>query len=493
MKTIKNIYTLALILMITCFNSCQLTEDIDDFERPFSLGATEITNESTAELALTGVYSGFGTFIGAGNPHIYIIPSLLSGVAQPGFGRDAESEAISINVPLATGTVDMRGGYARLYGIINNANWLLEGIEDIPQATFSNPERKNEIIAEAKGMRATAHFYLLRLWGQFYDLNSNFGIVIKTAPATSNEAFPRNNVADSYASIMEDLDDAISNAPDLRAKFFINKSYAKALKAKVLLYQGNYPQAAALAKEVLDTSGSDFQLAATVTEIFDNTSDALFNSSELLFGSRGITNEEDLRLGNFWGGDYAELTDDYRNIFTGNVVINGQTINYDDNNRFFEDFSGGAGKFAEFFPFAGETFEMLYHMRMAELHLIYAEADARANNGVTTDALGALNAVRTRAGATTTGADGFETYPASITLPEFLEAVRVEKWVELGTEMGEEWFDLVRYDAADGFESGFQVSDVKSTATNPDKFILPIPSESIQSGGNVVEQNLSYN
>ncbi|MDO6516001.1 RagB/SusD family nutrient uptake outer membrane protein [Zobellia uliginosa] len=493
MKTIIYIYTLVLILMITCFSSCELAEEIDDFERPFSLGATEITNESTAELALTGIYAGFGTFIGGGNPHIYIIPSLLSGVAQPGFSRDAESEAISINVPLATGTVDMRGGYARLYGIINNANWLLEGIEDIPEATFSNPDRKTEIIAEAKGMRATAHFYLLRLWGQFYDLNSNFGIVVKTTPATSNEAFPRNNVADSYAIIMEDLDNAIAHAPDLRAKYFINKSYAKALKAKVLLYQGNYPQAAALAKEVLDTSGSDFQLAATVTEIFDNTNEALFNSSELLFGSRGITNEEDLRLGNFWGGAYAELTDDYRNIFAENVVINGQTISYDDNNRFFEDLSGGAGKFAEFFPFAEETFEMLYHMRIAELYLIYAEADARANNTVTADALGALNAVRTRAGATTTGADGFETYPINITLPEFLEAVRVEKWVELGTEMGEEWFDLVRYDAADGFGSGFQVSDVKPSATDPDKFILPIPSESIQSGGNVVEQNPGYN
>ncbi|WP_346880803.1 RagB/SusD family nutrient uptake outer membrane protein [uncultured Algibacter sp.] len=491
MKTIKKIYTLVLILMITCFNSCQLTEDIDDFERPFALGASEITNESTAELALTGVYAGFGTFIGAGNPHIYIIPSLLSGVAQPGFSRNAESEAISINVPLATGTVDMRGGYTRLYGIINNANWLLESIADIPEATFSSPDRKNEIIAEAKGMRATAHFYVLRLWGQFYDLNSNFGIVVKTSPALSDDAFPRNNVADSYAIIMEDLDDAIANAPDLRAKFFINKSYAKALKAKVLLYQGNYAQAAVLAKEVLDTSGGGFQLAPTVTEIFDNTSEALFNSSELLFGSRGITNEEDLRLGNFWGGEYAALTEDYRSIFTGSVEIDGQTINYDNSGRFFEDFSGGAGKFAEFFSSA-ETFEMLYHMRMAELHLIYAESDARANNAVTADALGALNTVRSRAGATTTGADGFETYPASITLPEFLEAVRVEKWVELGTEMGEEWFDLVRYDIADGFGSGFQVSDIKPSATNPDKFILPIPSESIQSGGNIVEQNPSY-
>ena len=38
----------------------------------------------------------------------------------------------------------------------------------------------------------------------------------------------------------------------------------------------------------------------------------------------------------------------------------------------------------------------------------------------------------------------------------------------------------------------FTGEDFKSTATDPDKFILPISPESIVNGGNVIEQNPSY-
>ena len=97
-----------------------------------------------------------------------------------------------------------------------------------------------------------------------------------------------------------------------------------------------------------------------------------------------------------------------------------------------------------------------------------------------------------RAGATTTGSDGFETYPASISYEEFLEAVRIEKMMELATENGESWYDLVRYDYADGFGAGFQVSDIKASATNADKFILPIPTGTIDASSGTTLQNPSY-
>ncbi|HYQ57001.1 MAG TPA: RagB/SusD family nutrient uptake outer membrane protein, partial [Draconibacterium sp.] len=80
----------------------------------------------------------------------------------------------------------------------------------------------------------------------------------------------------------------------------------------------------------------------------------------------------------------------------------------------------------------------------------------------------------------------------SIGYEQFLTAVRMEKAAELMAETGETWYDLVRFDYADGFGTGFQVSDVKLSATNPDKFIFPIPFESLEAGGNVLEQNPSY-
>ena len=63
---------------------------------------------------------------------------------------------------------------------------------------------------------------------------------------------------------------------------------------------------------------------------------------------------------------------------------------------------------------------------------------------------------------------------------------------ELFGEMGEEWYDLIRYDYADGFGSGFQVSDIKPTATNSDKFILPFDEKNLAAGNNIVVQNPGY-
>jgi len=495
MKTYKYIYIGLISLAILSISSCQLTEDIDDFEPLFSLSAeTGISNESTAELALTGAYSGFNQRSGnSGLPELFQIPSKLSGLAINGFSTISSPEHIGLitNAPIVQGTEASLGAYTRMYDLINRTNWIIEKVPEISDAEFSNPTRKAEIVAEAKALRALGHFYILRLFGQFYDTSSVYGIVVKTAPTRSSEAFPRNTVQETYDQINQDLDDAISDAPDLRARFFTNKTFAKALKAKVQLYMGNYAEAASLAKDVIDNSGGSFSLAPAYDAIFDNTTNILFNSSEVIFGSKGEPGPGGgVGIGNSWGFSAVVNGAYVASVNTGTLTINGQVINYD-NNRVASQFV--PNQFNEFnclkyISNPTEQFEMVYHLRMAEVYLIFAEANARANNSVTTDALNALNAVRIRAGATTTGGDGFETYPATITLNEFIEAVRIEKYVELGAEQGEEWFDLVRYH----FEDGFDITTVKPTATTPNRYILPIDVVTIEAGGNVVDQNPGY-
>ena len=79
-------------------------------------------------------------------------------------------------------------------------------------------------------------------------------------------------------------------------------------------------------------------------------------------------------------------------------------------------------------------------------------------------------------------------------MAQFLELVRIEKAIELIFEQGESWFDLVRFDYADGgFAGGFKASDVKPTATDSERFILPIPQTSIDAAGGVIKQNPEYN
>ena len=489
----SNIYKLTLIICMLCAVSCEVTNDLDEFKPQYVIDQDRaIVDAKSAELALTGAYSKL-TNVEAW-PFCSIFASLQAGTSIKG-NFSSYALAIDANQPDPNQT-SIKQIYAAFYSLIERANLIIREVPSISnQEFFSNPSRQDEIVAEAKILRAIGHFELLRFFGQFYDVNSNLGINVRLTPPADDTPLPRVSVQDTYEAILQDLNDAIASAPDLREKYFVNKTFAKGLKAKVLLYMGDYPEAAIVAKDVIDNSDSNFQLASTFSELFTNASTSILSSNESLFNFYSDASE-DIGYGRFWGFGFTEAvaSPSYRSLRTQSVVVNGQTISYD-GSRIATIAPLGPPFFLPAnskYKFFIETFETFYYLRMAEVYLIYAEAEARSTNSVTTNALEALNAIRIRAGATTTGGNGFETYPATIPLNTFLEVVRMEKLVELGIESGEEWFDLIRYDFADGFNSGFKVSDSKATADNPDKFIFPIPQSSIETSNGVMIQNPSY-
>lgn len=490
MKNIINkIAALTFVLLGTV--ACELTQDLDDYEPQNVLPAGEAANDQeSAELLLVSVYSGLleTPWVTSSSPWAQMIVSTM-GISCIATSETSEWAEYTNNDP---GTEGFRLSlvYGGFYNVIARANWVIFNVEqNTVAADFSPESRRAEIIAEAKGIRALYHFYALRWFGQFYDANSAYGVDVRLDPPLDGSVSERNTVAEVYAAIHEDLDDVILNAPDLRAKYYINKTFGKALKAKVHLYEGDYTNAATLAKEVIDASSADFGLAASFTELFDFSTQTPLSGQEALlnvYADPGAGQS----TGAFWWGNHLSLSPTYITSATsGTMTVGGQTIDHDGARvSSVTTFDNGNGKYAGTGPYV-----TIYHLRMAEVYLIYAEAAAKANgSAVPAEALQRLNEIRIRAGALSTGGDGFETYPNTITYAEFLEAVRIEKLMELGAENGEDWFDLVRYDFADGFGTGFEVSDVKPSATNSDKFILPIPLASIEASNGVVVQNPSY-
>lgn len=500
MKNLKHIYTGLLTVIILTANSCQLTEDLDDYKPKYALEVDEaIQSEASAELALTGVYSAFRQQSSpAAFPIMFLVPDLLSGYSTNGYANASNVEPLGwvTNNPLAVGASDTRNIYTGLYDLINRSNWLIEKVNELNDGVFPTAGRRAQILAEAKILRALGHFYLLRNFGQFYNVNSEYGVLVRTTPAKSGVVTPRNTVAETYAAIISDLNEGIANGPDLRSKKYTNKTFAKGLKARVLLYQGKYQEAATLCQDIITNANANFKLEPTYAAIFDeHTSAAIFTSSEILFGTAGQSGAG-IGIGNFYRGFSATINKNYKDVLASSLTVGGQNITIDTGRTsIFVTNATYGGFYTTKYTASGfitGTFEMIYHMRMAEVYLILAEASARANNAVTSQALQALNTIRTRAGATTSGGNGFVTYPSTISLAQFLTAVRLEKLAELYAEGGETWYDLIRYDYIDGFGTGFKVSDIKTTATNPDKYILPIPVESIDAGGNVIKQNPSY-
>lgn len=477
MKHIKSIYLFTFALVIF---GCELTQPLEDFQPNFSLDAeTAISDQSSAELALAGMYSGFQQGGGSSGmaPYNAMLPSWMGLTADvSGFAASwyPELNGFTENNPRPDAR-QVGELYSDIYKILNRANWIIEKVEKVSADEFMG-NRQAEIIGEAKFARALCHFYGLRSFGYFYDKNADLGIVLKTTPSRDAEPVGRSSVNEVYTQILSDLDDAIANAPEFREHYYASKTAAKAIKSKVLLYMEDFDGAAGLAKEIIDNVDDNFALAATFDEIWLPTP-ASFNSSEAIFSVFSGQDGQGTAMGN-WYGFEAAVSLNYEFIASDSVMIDGNYIHYDGPRLAlvkhpFED----NGKYPE----AGDTY---FHMRMAELYLIYAEATVRSG-GDLQSALDALNAIRTRAGV--------QVYPDGRSADELLNLIRMEKIMELACEGGEEWFDMVRYAYLDqGFEAGFKVSDQKPTAVDPSKFTLPIPQENIDVNGGVLVQAPGY-
>ena len=89
-----------------------------------------------------------------------------------------------------------------------------------------------------------------------------------------------------------------------------------------------------------------------------------------------------------------------------------------------------------------------------------------------------LNAIRYRAGL-------LEISTSS--KAEFLEAIRIEKQLELFGEFNEPWFDMVRYYIL----GDLNISDLKSEITSDNQLILPFPDAALSGNGGLI-QNPGY-
>lgn len=448
------------ILLVVCMltASCELV-DVSKIEPVNQLGEDQaITTINQAQSVLYGTYGQIKSFaIHTTSPGLY---ALMGGTMIPGTsGGTTEASFKDNNIDPQNTTIP--GIYSQWYKVLNNTNHIIEKTAIIA----TTDPRKESLIGEAKFIRALSHFYLLRAFGQFYDVNSTYGIVLKDKPIQSADPQPRATVKESYNLIISDLDYAIANAPSFKNTFYASKQAAMALKAKVLLYMKRYSEAATLSGQVI--ANGPFQLEATYSDIFTkkivNTREVLFqipyddkndrNNKAFVFRSSYVPSPSYI----------ARMTGDKR--ATAALITVGTAIR---NNKY-----NGT-------TFNGQvlTADTEYFLRLDEIYLIQAEAIVRSN-GNFDDARNAINAIRTRAGMPII---------TSNDKAELLELIRIEKILELGAESGEEWFDMVRY----AVEDNFDIKSVKPGVTTKDKYILPIPFNSVSLSNGVVIQNPNY-
>lgn len=467
-KYIKPIIALSFIAL---FYGCS----IDDIKPTHQLtDENAIYDEASAQRVLNGVYDMGREF------DISFFPLHLAAYGDAGLingflsGEDGfNNNDVSVENPFLAKV------YNGHYKVINSANFLMKQLKEGKAVGLSDEKRK-EMIAQAKILRAINYFDLLRYFGEYYDVSSPNGVVLSTEFSTTLETPARSSVQDVYDLILDDIDYGIAHGASNIEHFYVGKVMAQALEAKVYLYMNDYTQAASLASEVINND-EGYSLEPDYPSIFTNS----YDSSEVLFapyhasGSEGGTQMDQIRNTTYSDGLRSLADAQVNGVDDGDLTGTGS--NYDPRFSYaYSEVTQGVntqGKYP-FLSTANGEGNTLYHLRLAEVYLIYAEAEARRPGGDLSAALNRLNQIRTRAGVD----------PKTSTVKsELLENIRQEKLLELFFENGEPLFDLIRY----GVLGDLNIQDIKPSLNQQYKYILPIPQKAII-GNNNLSQNSGY-
>ncbi|MGJ1319284.1 RagB/SusD family nutrient uptake outer membrane protein [Sphingobacterium spiritivorum] len=444
-------------MIVTLSTSCNKFLDRD----PMGQIAQDqfFNSETNANAAVLGAYRTMMNSFSFGQS-IVIVPEFSAGHVRhsasfPEYQNFAEHKIQAIN----PWTANM---WQAVYATINAANQIIEEVPNMTPAMITG-EKKNIFVGEAKFIRALNYFFLVRAFNKvplkltYTKEGDNFDI-----PESGKEAI--------YTQIVNDLTEAVAALPQANpntgdaAKGRASYWAAKALLAKVYLYQAaftnDYKKAADLANEIITTAG--FGLVTDFSTIWttQNTNEAIF---EIQFDDQAtnplaaVANDNASVL--FFAKDST-----IQDLYSPQDKRRAFTVKKGSKNNYF------MGKFPNFSPAS----QNLTVIRLAEIYLIHAEAQARVDNSVSTAAYNSLKAVQDRAGVTVP----ISTYS---NLEAFITAVQEEKEKELMFE-GETWFDYSRTKLA------LRKYD---TLTDERYLLYPIPSAQIALGTGLT-QNPGY-
>ena len=441
--TYKNFFSKGLIFAaLLCTVSCKKFVEIGApptqilFEDAFK-------SDASAQSTVLGLYSS-NTSV----PGVIGFYSFLTGISADDLqynAADALYQEFAVNA-IANTNGYAANAWASSFGFIKNTNNIISGLS---ASTSLTPALKNQLLGEAKFMRAFAYFYLVNLYGEVpMPLKDDYS-------AFENAALPRSPVASIYAQVMTDLTDAQSLLPVTYTGTFrgrINRYAATTLMARVNLYQKNYAAAEANASEVI--SSNVYSLAAPAS-VFTNTSnEVIWQIANIngftTFGANYVTSATVVPNYSLNDDTYKSLEalDLRKTNWTAVKTIGGKTYN----------------TITKYKVASGTGNEYSVALRFAELYLIRAEARAQQNN--LTDARSDLNVIRIRAGLPAISTD--------LTQMQLLTAIEQERRVEFFGEWGHRWLDLKRTNRVDAV-----MSLARPTTWKPTAALFPVPQSEI--------------
>jgi hypothetical protein len=378
---------------------------------------------------------------------------------------------------LNSGSNDALSTWTAAYTTINSANLFLDGIVLHPGVV--SDVLAAQYIAEAKFCRALSYHKLITMYAQPYakDGGASPGVPLRLAGEsdTQNNSMARSTVAQVYAQIIKDLDEAEAGLPSTYSTALLNtsrahKNTAIALKTRIYLAMGNY------AKVIQE--GDKIVPAAAPYRASTGVANALVTSIATVFATPWTTAESIFSMPmttlNNVGGQ-SSLPNSYNgtreyslNMVAGSGIMADPTIRTSDARKAMTRVLSGA-TFLTKFPSTGSPFlEYIPVVRYSEVMLNLAEAAAKSGGANLVRGAALLNAVRQRADA------GYPFPPATLTTQTLLiSAIRIERRIEF---IGEGFRSDDLYREMLTMPTKGSAPSVAPTASN---YVFPIPNGEI--------------
>jgi len=465
--TKKILATLALALF---FTSCTKVLEVE----PVMILESEnaIVTVRDLEAVLFGAYDGLqsGNLLG-GNLVVYAeMLGTDAVVNQSRLTPFGTQEIYNLATTVQIGA--LRNLWSGAYSTVNRANIVIDFVDN---NKLSGPEFdavKHRFKGEALFIRALVHYEIMRFWAHAYDVdhiggNVQLGIPYRVAPTykgTDDLAMERASVENVYQNVIEDLKAAaqlLSQSGIITSSYRASEKAAKAYLARVYFFKGDYLNAAAEAHHIIESSL--YTLNDSLRDIYQTsgliaTSESIFqianiesdNSNALIHNFQRIHNpliQADTNFYNtFDDTDKRKSTLYFKNPWTGAVFV----TKYDQ---------------------AGITPINVSVLRLAEMHLIRAEANALTNNNIN-KAIESYNAIRDRAELSTIPSD-----TVFSDMSVFVDMIREERRKELAYE-GDRYHNQRR----------LKMNVRHGVAYNDNSLLFKIPQEEM-SGNPLMVQN----
>jgi hypothetical protein len=373
-------------------------------------------------------------------------------------------------------SLSINGPWTNAFSYIYQANAIVEGLKDNRAISVGI---KNQLLGEAKFIRAFWFFYLTNCYGD---------IPMPTSSSYStNDILSQTPRVQVYQQIVSDLKDAqvllnvnfvdVSDTATTKDRIRPTSWAAAALLARVYLFTGDYKDAEAQASTVINNSGM-FTLLTDLTKVF------LTNSNETIWqlGVPLPASADTWEAFNFTLKGAPSLSSMSAQLVAAFEPNDKRRANWVGNYTTTTAPTKTYYYAAKLKSTTSAITEYTMMLRLSEQYLIRAEA--RVQQGNTNEALSDLNAIRNRA--------GLPNFSGPTDLGSILSAILHERQVELFTEWGHRWFDIIRSGNVSAIMgSPGNVSSSKGGAWSENAQLFPIPQTEINNDKNL-KQNPGY-